>query len=90
MSRSDGSQQDAVEALPATTSVELRYIATRRLIRRYTREGAALAFVRDVVRLGSREQAARFELVVVDESSGQVRVTEGAALVKRALEDSVL
>ena len=67
----------------------LRDARTGRLIRRYPAEGPALAFVRDVVRLAGRAEAARF--VLVEEEAGRARIiAEGAALVGRALEDRVL
>jgi hypothetical protein len=66
---------------------ELRRLDTGGLVHRYAPEGAALAFMRDVVRIAGREQAACFALDQRDER-GQVRtLAEGAALVRRALED---
>ena len=66
---------------------ELRRLDTGGLVHEYATEGAALAFLRDVVRIGGREQAACFALNERDEQ-GQVRtLAEGAALVQRALED---
>ena len=66
---------------------ELRRLDTGGLVRRYATEGVALAFVRDVVRIAGREQAACFALDQRDEQ-GQLRtLAEGAALVRRALED---
>lgn len=66
---------------------QLRYLRTLALVHTYPSEGAALAFVRDVVRFGSREDAAGFVLIEED-AHGQSRVVaEGAVLVTRALED---
>jgi hypothetical protein len=66
---------------------ELRRLDTGGLVHQYATEGAALAFLRDVVRVAGREQAACFALDQRDEQ-GQVRtLVEGAALVRRALED---
>src|SRR5689334_13721805 len=45
----------------------LRYLDTAALVRNYEKDGAALAFLRDVVRLGSRDAASRFLLSHVDE-----------------------
>ena len=45
----------------------LGHLVTGHLIRLYDRESAALAFIRDVVRFGSRQQATQFALWVVDE-----------------------
>jgi hypothetical protein len=63
---------------------------TRQLIRAYTRESAALAFVRDIVRLADRERASQFELLVADPDSGLMCLAAGPGLVRRALEDRVL
>jgi ATP-dependent 26S proteasome regulatory subunit len=73
--------------LPRLVVFELRRLDTGGLVHQYVTEGAALAFVRDVFRIGGREQAACFALQERDEQ-GQVRtLSEGPALVRRALED---
>jgi hypothetical protein len=65
----------------------LRRRDTGGLVHRYATERAALAFVRDVVRVAGRERAAGFALEEQDEQ-GQTRpVAEGMVLVRRALED---
>ncbi len=66
---------------------ELRYLDTAALVRTYDKEGAALAFLRDVVRLGSRDAASRFVLSHEDEHGDTRVVAEGEALVRRALAD---
>jgi hypothetical protein len=66
---------------------ELRRRDTGSLVHAYPTEGAALAFVRDVVRIGGRDQAACFALDQRDERGQLRRLAEGAALVRRALED---
>ena len=66
---------------------ELRYREGGKLVHTYASEGAALAFVRDVVRVGGREQAAQFSLDERNER-GEVRtIAVGPPLVQRALED---
>ncbi len=65
----------------------LRHLRTGDLIRTYEAESAALAFVRDVVRFGSRENAAQFALDYEDEHGRSSRIAEGRLLVTRALED---
>jgi hypothetical protein len=57
------------------------------LIRCYEQEGPALAFVRDVVRFGSRDGASAFALSIVDEGGNKHVVAAGGELVIRALED---
>ncbi len=65
----------------------LQYRDTGALVRAYETEGAALAFVRDVVRFGGREEAGRFALVEED-AAGQITVVaEDEDLVIRALQD---
>ena len=66
---------------------ELRHLDTAALVRTYEKEGAALAFLRDVVRLGSRDAASRFVLSQEDEHGETRVVAEGEALVRRALAD---
>ena len=66
---------------------ELRRRGTGRLIHVYATEGAALAFVRDVIFIGGRDQAACFALEVRDELGQTCTLAEGLALVQRALED---
>jgi len=66
---------------------ELRHQDSIKLIHDYHTEGAALAFIRDVVRVGGRAQAAQFILEQRRED-GQVRtVATGDSVVWRALED---
>ncbi len=56
-------------------------------IHTYQTEGAALVFVRDVIRVNGHQAAAQFALDSEDEQ-GQTRViAEGMALVRRALQD---
>ena len=66
---------------------ELRRADTGSLIHRYTTEGAALAFVRDVIRIGGRQEAAGFALDERNEQGQTRTLAEGDALVQRALED---
>jgi hypothetical protein len=66
---------------------ELRDQDSGRLIHRYATEGAALALVRDVVRIGGRDQAATFTLAECEEDGDEVVLASGPALVRRALED---
>ena len=66
---------------------ELRHLDTGKLVHRYPTEGAALAFVRDVIRVSGRDQAARFSLEEADETYAVHTVSSGASLVQRALED---
>jgi hypothetical protein len=67
--------------------LQLRHLGTGAVIRSYETEDPALAFVRDVVRFGSRQEAAQFALVRVAEQGHASTIAEGEALVKRALED---
>ena len=53
----------------------------------YDTERAALAFVRDVVRVAGHEQAASFALYEHDSQGREQPITEGADLVWRALQD---
>lgn len=74
-------------AVTRTVVFELRRRDTGGLVHAYHTEGAALAFVRDVIFIGGRDQAACFALEVRDEL-GQIRtLAEGPALIQRALED---
>jgi hypothetical protein len=66
---------------------ELRYVNGGTVVHRYSRESSALAFVRDVVRHGSRDEAARFSLIEVDDSGAERTLAAGAELVTRAYED---
>ena len=65
----------------------LRHLGTAALVRNYEKEGAVLAFLRDVVRLGSRDEASHFVLSHEDEHGTTRVVAEGEALVRRALAD---
>jgi hypothetical protein len=58
----------------------LRHLDTAALVRNYEKEGAALAFLRDVVRLGSRDAASRFVLSQEDEHGNTRVVAEGEGL----------
>ena len=69
---------------------ELRRLDTGGLVHRYSTEGAALAFVRDVVRIGGHEQAACFALDEADAAGKTQRIVEGAELVRRAVQDKAL
>ncbi len=66
---------------------QLRLLRTGHLIHTYRTESDALAFVRDVVRFGNREQAGQFALDYEDDGGQSTRLSEGDFLVKRALED---
>ena len=72
---------------PPNVVFELRRRGTGRLIHVYATEGAALAFVRDVIRIGGRDQAASFTLDQQDEQGQTRTLAEGLGLVQRALED---
>jgi hypothetical protein len=65
----------------------LRHLRTGRPIHSYRAESAALAFVRDVVRFGGREQAGQFALEYEADSGQLTRLAEGEPLVRHALED---
>ena len=65
----------------------LRRRDTGGVVHQYATEGAALAFVRDVLHVGGREQAAGFVLDQRDETGQTHTLAEGADLVRRALED---
>jgi hypothetical protein len=66
---------------------ELCRLDTGGLVHRYDTESVALAFVRDVVRVVGREQAACFALDERDSQGRESRIAEGADLVRRALQD---
>lgn len=66
---------------------ELRRLGSGGLVHQYATEAGALAFVRDVVRIGGHEQAAQFVLDERDEGGQLHTVAESEALVRRALED---
>ena len=72
---------------PPTVMFELRRRDTGGLVHAYATEGAALAFVRDVIFIGGRDQAGCFALDQRDEHGQTRRLAEGVALVQRALED---
>jgi hypothetical protein len=65
----------------------LHRLDTGALVRIYDRESDALAFVRDVVRLGSRHAASGFALAHEDEQGSVRTIAEGEALVRHALQD---
>jgi hypothetical protein len=66
---------------------ELRLHDSDKLVHCYPAEGAALAFVRDVVRIAGRDEGARFSLEEFEEGGERRIVAAGAVLVQRALED---
>ena len=66
---------------------ELRRLDTGGLVHRYDSEGAALAFIRDVIRVTGREQAATFALYEQHSEGREQPIAEGADLVWRALQD---
>jgi hypothetical protein len=66
---------------------DLRRRDTGGLVHQYASEAAALAFIRDVVRIGGHEQAACFLLDEQDTQGKTQRIAEGAELVRRALQD---
>ena len=68
-------------------SYRLQRLDTGGLVRSYERESDALAFVRDVIRLGSRAAARGFVLTQEDEGGSVRTIAEGEALVRRALQD---
>lgn len=69
---------------------ELRRLDTGGLVHRYPTEGAALAFVRDVVRIAGRDQAACFALDEADSAGNANRIADGVELVRRAVQDRAL
>jgi len=83
-------QRSAAPARAEVVCFQLAHKLTGRLIHTYAREGAALAFVRDIVRLRSRQDAAQFRLRVVPRDAPPATVAEGDQLVQMALEDRVL
>jgi len=66
---------------------DLRRLDTGGLVHRYPTEGAALAFIRDVVRVAGHERAASFALDEQDADGTTHTVAEGAELVRRAVQD---
>ena len=72
---------------PPSGVFELRRRDTGGLVHAYATEGAALAFVRDVIFIGGRDQAICLALEVRDELGHTRTLAEGLALVQRALED---
>ena len=81
--------EQRVRALQVQEGVvfDLRRLETGGLVHRYEREGAALAFIRDVARIAGREQAACFALDERDAQGNTRRIADGADLVRRALQD---
>ncbi len=65
----------------------LQYRDTSALVHAYETEGAALAFLRDVVRVGGWERAGQFTLVRVDANGETTVLARGEDLVTRALQD---
>jgi hypothetical protein len=84
----------AQEAYPSVyadgTVFEVAHAGSGKLIWTYSREGSALGFVRDVVRVRSHADAAQFELRIVHGGVRGYTVAQGEQLVRRALEDRVL
>ena len=67
---------------------ELRYLKTDALVHVYQTESAALAFLRDVIRIGGKDRAAGFTLWEREgDGGGRHEVANGPALAQRALED---
>jgi ATP-dependent 26S proteasome regulatory subunit len=66
---------------------ELRRLDTGGLVHRYSTEGAALAFVRDVVRVAGHERAACLVLDEQDPQGNTRTVADGSDLVWRAVQD---
>jgi hypothetical protein len=66
---------------------ELQHLNNGQLIHRYLTEGSALAFVRDVIRVGGRDRAAQFALEERDDHGETRTVATGERLVQRAIED---
>ena len=66
---------------------ELWHETSGKLVRRYPTEGAALAFLRDVVRVGGRQQAAEFRLEQLEDTGESRTLASGEVLVQRSLED---
>jgi hypothetical protein len=67
---------------------ELGLLDSGSLVHVYATEADALAFMRDVIRIGGRSQAAGFVLDKRDEQGQLHRLAEGTALVRRALEQA--
>lgn len=65
----------------------LQYRDTGALVHAYETEGAALAFLRDVVRVGGRQRAGQVALVREDAPGETTVLAEGDDLVVRALQD---
>lgn len=61
---------------------ELRDRDSGTLVHRYTNEGGALGFVRDVLRFGGRDQAAAFALAEWNETGDLLVLASGPALVQ--------
>jgi len=66
---------------------DLRRLETGGLVHRYETESAALAFVRDVVRIGGHEQAASFALEDQDAEGNTHTIAKGTDPVRRAVQD---
>ena len=66
---------------------ELRRLDTGGVVHQYETEGAALAFIRDVVRVAGHERASSFVLYEEDSEGREQPIAEGADLVWRALQD---
>jgi hypothetical protein len=75
---------------PDGTVFQVAHAGTGKLIWTYAREGSALGFVRDVVRVRSHADAAQFELRIVRRDARAYTLAQGEQLVRRALEDRVL
>ena len=66
---------------------DLRRLDTGALVHHYATEAAALAFVRDVVRVVGHDQAATFALDERDADGNVHSIAQRADLVRRALQD---
>ena len=69
---------------------QLRRLDTGGLVHHYATEGAALAFIRDIVRIADHEQAACFALDEEDTEGKVHRIADSVELVRRALQDRAL
>jgi hypothetical protein len=84
----------AVYPLPSTSLdgrvYQLLFAHSRQLVHTFASEGAALALLRDIVRVRGHRDAAQFELCEVRNGVPQAPIATGDDLVRRAVEDRVL
>ena len=74
--------------MPGVMIFDLRRLETGALVYRYETEGAALAFIRDVVRIGGHQRAASFALEEQDAEGNTHAIAKGAEIVvRRAVQD---